>query len=93
MQEIFTTFRRFFIVAVSLEQIFLSAFIFFPYVSKASKRPVTSKLPQVGVDENGEICVRQGQDGDVHVYASGMDKVLVHQENSKTGRVENLRSI
>lgn len=55
-----------------------------PFMTKC---PVTSELPQVGVNDKGEICVQQGPDGDVHVHASGLKKVVVHQENEKTGKV------
>lgn len=58
-----------------------------------SKFPVTSELPQVGVNDKGEICVQQGPDGDVHVHASGLKKVVVHQENEKTGKVNWLLCI
>ena len=48
------------------------------------KRPVTSELPSVGVDD---IQIKADRAGEIHVFANPEDNVVVHQEDKSTGEV------
>ena len=47
------------------------------------RRPVTSELPAVGVDD---IDI-QDTEGEIHVFANPTDKLVLHQDDKYTGDV------
>lgn len=48
------------------------------------KRPVTSELPSVGVDD---IDIRKDREGEIHVFAHPESSVMLHQDDRDTGEV------
>ena len=49
---------------------------------------VTPELPLIEKTYVGDVSVEQTSDGEVHVYAHPSEPVLVHQQDSRTGKVK-----
>ena len=56
-------------------------------IQVSRKGQPVSQLPFVNVDSQGDISILAAKDGEVHIYAHPDEPVIVHQQDSISGKV------